>query len=87
MNNGAVNTSSINFIAIHDSSGEVAAYGAQFVPNVDPTAPTSPFSAQFSGRGTTLGVLVYAWYIVNTYGYPGGMRVDSIAGESGQNRI
>ena len=87
LNNGAADTSSINFIAIHDSSGEIVAYGAQFVPNVDPTAPTSPFSAQFSGRATTLGVLVYAWYRENTYAYPGGMRLDSIAGESGQNRI
>ena len=87
LNNGAEDTSSINFIAIHDSSGEVAAYGATFVPNVDPTASTSPFSARFSGRATTLGVLVYAWYRENTYGYPGGMRLDSIAGESGQNRI
>ena len=87
LNNGAEDTSSINFIAIYDSSGEVAAYGTQFVPNVDPTAPTSPFSARFSGRGTTLGVLVYAWYRENTYGYPGGMRVDSIAGESGQKDL
>ena len=84
LNNGEVD---IDFTAIHDSSGEVAAYGAQFKPDVDPTAPTSPFSARFSGRGTTLGVLVYAWYRENTYGYPGGMRVDSIAGESGQIRI
>ena len=86
LNKGAADTSSINFIAIHGSSGEVAAYGAQFDPDIDPTAPTSPFSARFSGRGTTLGVLVYAWYRENTYGYPGGMRVDSIAGESGQNK-
>ena len=67
------------FVDIKCEDGEICACGAQYEV---PTAQSrGGHSLQHSISECTVGVIVYAYEKENSYGYPGGMNVDSIAGE------
>ena len=67
------------FVDIKCEDGEICACAAQYEV---PTAQSrGGHTVQHSISECTVGVIVYAYEKENSYGYPGGMNVDSIAGE------
>ena len=67
------------FVDIKCENGEICACGAQY--EVPSAQSRGGHSLQHSISECTVGVIVYAYEKENSYGYPGGMNVDSIAGE------
>ena len=68
--------SSVSFIDIACTGGEVCGCAAQFHPNVSTGAHTLMHSRESCGIGATL----YAWQNQNSYGSMAGTRLDSYAG-------
>ena len=67
------------FVDVKCEDGEICACAAQYEV---PTAQSrGGHTVQHSISECTVGVIVYAYEKENSYGYPGGMNVDSIAGE------
>ena len=67
------------FVDIKCEDGEICACAAQYEV---PTAQSrGGHTVQHSISECTVGVIVYAYEKENSYGYPGGMNVNSIAGE------
>ena len=67
------------FVDVKCENGEICACAAQYEV---PTAQSrGGHTVQHSISECTVGVIVYAYEKENSYGYPGGMNVDSIAGE------
>ena len=67
-----------NFVDYKCENEEICACGAQYEV---PTAQSQGgHNLQHSISKCTVGVIVYAYEKENSYGYPGGMNVDSIAG-------
>ena len=79
-NGTTLNSSGIEFFQVKNSKGNIVAYGASYKPPIDPTTEYGVFTALFTGEGSTLGVLVYAFARNTAYGYPGGMKLDYISG-------
>ena len=67
------------FVDVKCEDGEICACAAQYEV---PTAQSrGGHTVQHSISECTVGVIVYAYEKENSYGYPGGMNVNSIAGE------
>ena len=67
------------FVDVKCKNGEICACAAQY--EVPTSKSQGGHSLQHSISECTVGVIVYAYEKENSYGYPGGMNVDSIAGE------
>ena len=69
---------SAEFVPVQCEDGEVCAYAAQYQV---PTAQSrGAHTLKHSDPSCTVGVVVYGYERENTYGYPGGINLDSIAG-------
>ena len=68
----------VRFVDVNCSDGEVCGRVAQYKPTFD----SGSHKPEHIDPGVRFMATVYGWARKNSYGYVGGMKFDSIAGES-----